>query len=147
MLIRIGADYDLFEEILNTALPSQSEKCCILYNIKNQVFQKPVLQQKLLYLSINNSFFIMPLCNISQIATGVPYSESPRNIFQSGPILIKIRCNLNCFKRNRYQNNVKTWCQAKRPFWAPLNYRNMVHVLSQRRRCKSCRALSLFNEI
>jgi hypothetical protein len=40
---------------------------------------------------------IMALCNISQIATGMPYSESPRTIFQSGPILIKIGCNLTCF--------------------------------------------------
>jgi hypothetical protein len=41
---------------------------------------------------------ILLLCNISQIATGVPYSESPRNIVQSGPILIKIKCNLTCFR-------------------------------------------------
>jgi hypothetical protein len=42
---------------------------------------------------------ILLLCNISHIATGVPYPESPRNIFQSGPILIKIRCNLTCFRQ------------------------------------------------
>jgi hypothetical protein len=38
------------------------------------------------------------LCCISQIATGVPYSESPRTIIQAGPILIKIRRNLTCFR-------------------------------------------------
>jgi hypothetical protein len=37
------------------------------------------------------------LCNISQIATGVPYSESPRNKTQIAPILINIGCNLTCF--------------------------------------------------
>jgi hypothetical protein len=37
------------------------------------------------------------LCNISQIATG-PYSESPRNKSQSGPILINIQRNLTCFR-------------------------------------------------
>jgi hypothetical protein len=37
------------------------------------------------------------LCNISQIATGMPYSESPRNKSQSRPIFIKIRLNLTCF--------------------------------------------------
>jgi hypothetical protein len=39
----------------------------------------------------------MPLCNMSQIATGVPYSESPRKTPQSAPILIKIGRNLTCF--------------------------------------------------
>jgi hypothetical protein len=38
------------------------------------------------------------LCNISQIAMGVPYSESPWTTFESGTILIKIRCNLICFR-------------------------------------------------
>jgi hypothetical protein len=31
-----------------------------------------------------------------QIATGLPYSESPRRTLRSGPILIKIRCDLVC---------------------------------------------------
>jgi hypothetical protein len=38
------------------------------------------------------------LCNMSQIATGVPYSESPRNKSQSGPIHINIQRNLTCFR-------------------------------------------------
>jgi hypothetical protein len=37
------------------------------------------------------------LCNISQIATGVPYSESLRKKAQGAPILVKIGCNLTCF--------------------------------------------------
>jgi hypothetical protein len=37
------------------------------------------------------------VCNISQIATGEPYSESPRNKSQIAPILIKIVRNLTCF--------------------------------------------------
>jgi cobalamin biosynthesis Mg chelatase CobN len=37
------------------------------------------------------------LCSISQIATVMQYAESSRPIFQSGPILIKIRWNLTCF--------------------------------------------------
>jgi hypothetical protein len=37
------------------------------------------------------------LCYISQIATGVPCSESPRNKSQIAPILIKRGCNLTCF--------------------------------------------------
>jgi hypothetical protein len=36
--------------------------------------------------------------NISQIATGLPYSESPRTIVRSGPILINFRCKLICFR-------------------------------------------------
>jgi hypothetical protein len=36
--------------------------------------------------------------HIFQIATRVPESESPRQIFQSGQILIKIRRNLTCFR-------------------------------------------------
>jgi hypothetical protein len=48
--------------------------------------------------AINTDLFLFfLLCNISQIATGVPYSEYPRNRSQSGPILINIRCNLTCF--------------------------------------------------
>jgi hypothetical protein len=43
-------------------------------------------------------FYIMPLCNISQIATGVPYSESPRNKSQSAPILINIGCWFDLFR-------------------------------------------------
>jgi hypothetical protein len=42
-------------------------------------------------------FVFILLCNISRIETGVPYSESPRTTFESGPIRIKIRCNLTCF--------------------------------------------------
>jgi hypothetical protein len=42
-------------------------------------------------------FNIRPLCNIFLIATGVPYSESPRTNSQSGPILINIGCKLTCF--------------------------------------------------
>jgi hypothetical protein len=38
------------------------------------------------------------LCNIFQIATGLPYSESPRKTARSGPSLINIRCNLTCFR-------------------------------------------------
>jgi hypothetical protein len=34
----------------------------------------------------------------SQIATGVPYSESHRKKVGSGPILIKLRRNLTCFR-------------------------------------------------
>jgi hypothetical protein len=37
------------------------------------------------------------LCNISQIATGVPYSESLRKKAQTAPIRIKIGRNLTCF--------------------------------------------------
>jgi hypothetical protein len=37
------------------------------------------------------------LCTISQIATGVPYSESRRKKAQIAPILVKIGCNLTCF--------------------------------------------------
>jgi hypothetical protein len=37
------------------------------------------------------------LCNISQIATGVLYSESPRKKAQSALILINIGCDLTCF--------------------------------------------------
>jgi hypothetical protein len=40
---------------------------------------------------------IVLLGNISQIATGMPYSESLRTIFQSGPNLINIGWNLTCF--------------------------------------------------
>jgi hypothetical protein len=43
-------------------------------------------------------FNIRLLCNISQIATGVPYSESPRKKSQSGPILINIGRNLTCVR-------------------------------------------------
>jgi hypothetical protein len=39
----------------------------------------------------------MPLCIISQIETGMPYSKSPRNKSQSAAILINIRCDLTCF--------------------------------------------------
>jgi hypothetical protein len=38
------------------------------------------------------------LCNISQIATGLPYSEYPRQTVRCGPSLIKLRCNLTCFR-------------------------------------------------
>jgi hypothetical protein len=38
------------------------------------------------------------LRNISQIATGVPYSESPRKKSQSAPILINLGSNLTCFR-------------------------------------------------
>jgi hypothetical protein len=38
------------------------------------------------------------LCNIAQIATGLPYSESPRTNVRSGLSLYKIRCNLTCFR-------------------------------------------------
>jgi hypothetical protein len=34
---------------------------------------------------------------MSQIAVGVPCTEYPRTIFQSGPVLINIRWNLTCF--------------------------------------------------
>jgi hypothetical protein len=37
------------------------------------------------------------VCNISQIVTGVPYSESLRTT-QIAPILINIGCNLTFFK-------------------------------------------------
>jgi hypothetical protein len=37
------------------------------------------------------------LCNISEIATGVPYSESLRKKAQTAPTLITIGCNLTCF--------------------------------------------------
>jgi hypothetical protein len=37
------------------------------------------------------------LCNISQIATGVPYSEYPRQKVQIAPILINIGRNFTCF--------------------------------------------------
>jgi hypothetical protein len=43
-------------------------------------------------------FDMMLLCNISQIATGVPYSESPRTKSQSAQILIKFRRNSTCFR-------------------------------------------------
>jgi hypothetical protein len=44
------------------------------------------------------SWCFLLLCNISQIATGVPYSESPRKKAQSAPIcFINIGCNLTCF--------------------------------------------------
>ena len=56
-------------------------------------------QCSLCFLSTTNTgFYMLPLCNISQIATGVPYSESLRNKSQSGPILINIRRNLTCFR-------------------------------------------------
>jgi hypothetical protein len=49
----------------------------------------------------NMCFFVcrcfLLLCNISQIATGLPYSESPRKKSQIPLILIKIGCNLTCF--------------------------------------------------
>jgi hypothetical protein len=49
----------------------------------------------------NKSFCVcwcfLVLCNISQIATGVPYSESLRTNAQIAPILIKIGCDLTCF--------------------------------------------------
>jgi hypothetical protein len=47
-------------------------------------------------LSMPIKFAILRLCNISQIATGVPYSESLRTIF--GPILVNIRRNLTDFQ-------------------------------------------------
>jgi hypothetical protein len=40
----------------------------------------------------------------------MPYSESPRKICQSGPILIKIRCNLTCF-RPVQSLDVLGWCK------------------------------------
>jgi hypothetical protein len=47
--------------------------------------------------SVKHRFFIVPLCNISQIATGMLYSESPRKKPQPAPILINIGRNLTCF--------------------------------------------------
>jgi hypothetical protein len=41
---------------------------------------------------------LLILCNISQIATGVPYSESPRKKSQSATTLVNIGCNLTCFR-------------------------------------------------
>jgi hypothetical protein len=38
------------------------------------------------------------VCNVSQIATGLPYSESQRQPVRFGQILINIRWNLICFR-------------------------------------------------
>jgi hypothetical protein len=38
------------------------------------------------------------VCNISQTAMGITYSESPRTTMGSGPILIKMRCLWICFR-------------------------------------------------
>jgi hypothetical protein len=43
-------------------------------------------------------FVIILIYIIFRIATVVPYSESPRQIFESGPSLIKIQCDLICFR-------------------------------------------------
>jgi hypothetical protein len=41
---------------------------------------------------------VLILCNISQIATGVPYSESLRKKAQIAPILINIGRSVTCFR-------------------------------------------------
>jgi hypothetical protein len=42
-------------------------------------------------------FVLLLLCNISQTSTGVPFSVSPRNKPQSGPVLVKLGRNSTCF--------------------------------------------------
>ena len=65
---------------------------------------------------------VLLLCNISQIATGVQYSESPRTKLQSGPILIEIRRNLTLFKTVQ-SFDVLGWGSTPYSPWAALkNY-------------------------
>jgi hypothetical protein len=71
---------------------------------------------------------ILLLCNISQIATGVPYSEFPRRIFQSEPILITFGCNLTCF-RPVQSFDLLGWGSMTRGCFQQLFKKVGVHVL------------------
>jgi hypothetical protein len=75
------------------------------FGCSQKITQKPVGVHVLrVLLKIAQTMFLcvcrwcfLLLCYISQIATGVPYSESPRKKTQIAPILIKIGRNLTCF--------------------------------------------------